>query len=185
MFDSTPRQLSFSQLLMTFMATRGGWIVLSCLWACALRLTISEFNRLDPLLFVSVILAWPALEWGFHRYLLHEWTLLPFHRTHDRHHRNPTPDTGLPDTWIVIGYFVLASIMWAGGLRYLLTASVAVLAMLAIYEFVHFSCHCSYRPLTSWGWAIRINHLQHHKLDETKQYSMLFPLSPTGIKRRS
>ncbi len=42
--------------------------------------------------------------------------------------------------------------------------------------FVHFSCHCNYRPMTSWGWAVRTNHLKHHNLTTPDSYSMLFPI---------
>ena len=168
-------QLSFWQLVFSFAATRGGWIVVSFVWALALRFTLFKINGIDILLILLIVSAWPILEWFFHRFLMHEWTLLPFHQTHDRHHRFPSPETGLPDTWIVVTYFILPLMMWSFGLRYLLTLGVTVLAMLVVYEFVHFSCHCNYTPLSRWGWAVRVNHLQHHKLDETTNYAMLFP----------
>jgi hypothetical protein len=175
-------QLTFSRLILAFTTTRGGWIALSFVWAAILRSTILKFSDVDLLLIVSIVIAWPFLEWVFHRYLMHEWTLLPIHGTHAYHHRHPTSETGLPDRWIVASYFIVASVLWGFGWRYLLTVAVAILAMLLVYEFVHFSCHCNYKPLTSWGWAVRINHLQHHNLDESKQYSMLFPWT---IKRRA
>jgi hypothetical protein len=162
----------------------GGWITLSAILAFALRYSMATLGILDLVIAVTLISLWPLLEWIFHRFLMHEWTFLPLHFTHDRHHSIPTAATGLPDTWIVAMYFVNTTVFWWFGLTYLSTLNCAVLLMLVIYEFVHFSCHCNYKPKTSWGWLVRINHLQHHKLDETKGYSMLFPIGATKKANR-
>ncbi len=170
-------RMSFPQLLSSFVLSPGGWISLSVLFSVALRLSIGPMGWIDVVLFSGIVAAWPVLEWFFHRFLLHEWTFLPFHFTHDRHHKTPTSATGLPDAWIITFYFAMTGFLWYFGFKYFSTANVAVLTMLTIYEFVHFSCHCNYKPLTKWGWAIRVNHLQHHRFDESKFYSMLFPIT--------
>lgn len=172
-----PKQMTLCNLFLEFGKTQGGWIATSTVLAFVLRSSLQSPNTIDLLLAFLVVSSWPLMEWIFHRFLMHEWTFLPFHFTHDRHHVTPTAATGLPDAWIVAMYFANTIAFWWFGLAYLSTLNAAILVMLVIYEFVHFSCHCNYKPITSWGWAVRVNHLQHHKLDETKGYSMLFPIA--------
>ncbi|MDZ4851217.1 MAG: sterol desaturase family protein [Pirellulaceae bacterium] len=169
------KQMNFPHLLIAFGKSRGGWIALSTVFALVLRCSLNRVDFIDFALAVMLVASWPLLEWIFHRFLMHEWTALPFHLTHDRHHRIPTAATGLPDTWIVVLYFFDTVLIWWIGLSYISTLNVAILFMLTAYEFVHFACHCNYKPMTAWGWKIRINHLQHHRLDESQGYSMLFP----------
>jgi len=170
-------RMSLPQLILSFMLSPGGWITLSVILSVGLRLSLAPVGLIDIVLFVAIVAAWPLLEWFFHRFLLHEWTVLPFHFTHDRHHKTPTSATGLPDAWIITFYFINSMVFWYFGMRWVSTLNVAVLTMLTVYEFVHFSCHCNYKPVTKWGWAIRVNHLQHHRFDESKFYSMLFPIT--------
>jgi len=170
-------QLSLLQVILAFVRSPGGWITLSVIVATGLRLTLSPLALIDAILFLVVFLLWPFLEWFFHRFLLHEWTILPFHFTHDRHHETPTAATGLPDAWLISFYFAESILLWAFNLPLVMSFNVSVLTMLAIYEFVHFSCHSNYKPLTKWGWAVRVNHLQHHRFDESKFYSLLFPIN--------
>jgi len=170
-------QLSLLQVIWEFTRSPGGWITLSVFVATALRLTLGPMTLIDAILFLVVLLLWPVLEWFFHRFLLHEWTILPFHFTHDRHHETPTPATGLPDAWLISFYFVESFLLWAFNFPLLSSINVGVLTMLAIYEFVHFSCHSNYKPHTTWGWAVRVNHLQHHRFDESRFYSLLFPIN--------
>lgn len=98
-----------------------------------------------------------------------------FHRTHTRHHDHPTPHNGLPDLWVFGLYFAITIGLWWFGLAYLMTIDVAVMGMLLAYEFVHFSTHTRYKPMTRWGRRIRANHLAHHYADESQGFSMLFP----------
>jgi len=170
-------QLTLSKVILAFMRGPGGWITLSVVVAVALRLTLGPITLIDTFLFLIVVLLWPLLEWFFHRFLLHEWTILPFHFTHHRHHERPTPETGLPDAWIIAFYFAEPFLLWAFKFPLILSFSVSVLTMLAVYEFVHFSCHSNYKPRTKWGWAVRVNHLQHHRFDESKFYALLFPFN--------
>ena len=173
---SPQRQITFVQLAKTFLRSRGGLVILAFVLPVCLRLTMDRLKLLDGLLAFAIVGGWPVLEWLFHRYLLHEWTFLDFHRTHTRHHDNPTPDNGLPDTYVIIVYFVITVTLWVFSRVFLMTVNVAVLGMLMLYEFVHFSTHANYKPMTRYGWRVRTNHLRHHNLDETRGFSMLFPL---------
>lgn len=169
--------LAFGSLCVSFLRSRGGWIALAFIVSVIAKYLQSDrLDGLDGMLVVGVIGAWPFLEWFFHRFLMHEWTFLPLHLTHHRHHLAPTTDNGLPDSWIVLLYFVGVSVCFFLDLSRLQAINVSVLGMLMLYEFVHFSCHCNYKPMTWWGWAIRVNHLQHHRLDERSRYAMLFPI---------
>ncbi len=169
--------LPFWSLCVSFLRSRGGWVVLAFIVSAIAKFMQSDrLDGIDAMLVIGFVGAWPLFEWFFHRFLMHEWTFLPLHHTHHRHHLAPTTDNGLPDSWIVFLYFFGVSICFLFGLTRLQTINASILGMLVLYEFVHFSCHCNYKPLTWWGWAIRINHLQHHRLDARSRYSMLFPI---------
>ena len=170
------QQITLAQVAQLFIRSRGGLVMLAVALAECLRFTMDKRGLIDALLILVVVAGWPVYEWLFHRYLLHEWTFLDFHRTHTRHHDNPTADNGLPDTYVIIAYFVVTITLWFFSLDLLMTINEAVLAMLTLYEFVHFSTHLNYRPMTRYGWRVRTNHLKHHNLDEHSRFSMLFPL---------
>lgn len=169
------RQLSFRGLVCSFACSLGSFIVLSVIWAIVLRVFTGPFRLSDVVIMLGIGLAWPWLEWAAHKYFMHEWTSIPFYKSHARHHDNPTPSNGLPDPWVLIIYFAIPAVLCWYGFMWIASANLAILAMLAFYEFVHFSCHVNYRPRTGWGWRIRVNHLKHHRFDETRYMSMLFP----------
>jgi hypothetical protein len=167
--------MSTKTLILSFLKSRGGLIVLSALVAILTRTQLWVFGSRDLIIAASIIAAWPLLEYSAHRWFLHEWTWTPFRKSHDRHHEHPSTDTGLPEPWVIAVYF-LNSVIFAFTLPGLYTAHCSVLAMLSIYEFIHFSCHCNYTPKTWWGWSVRINHLTHHNLDRPSRYAMSLPI---------
>lgn len=168
--------MSFCQLVQMFLRSRGGLVALAAVVAMVTRLVLWPLEPRDLVIASAIVLAWPAIEYTAHRWFMHEWIWTPFRSTHDRHHADPTPETGLPDLWVVLMYFANSGI-FALTTPGLFTAHAVVLSMLLWYEFVHYSCHTSYRPRTWWGWAVRANHLGHHSSDHLLgQYSMLFPI---------
>jgi hypothetical protein len=76
----------------------------------------------------------------------------------------------------VIADYYLLSVAFVFATSGIYTAHATVLVMLSVYEFIHFSCHCNYTPKTWWGWSVRTNHLQHHKLQSADRYAMSFPI---------
>jgi hypothetical protein len=124
--------------------------------------------------FAVGVLAYRLLETKFHRDM-HESRWSPFRGAHKEHHDNPTPETGCPHYWVFAMYFAIdtgVSLISRPGLSGLWAG---IFAMLFAYEVVHFVCHCRYRPRTEWGWRVRVNHLLHHRLDDSTRYELLFP----------
>lgn len=177
--------MTFKQLVSQFTYSRGGLILGAAAFATIIRCVRFDITLLDLYIVASIIVLWPVFEYVAHRWLMHEWTIsvlgytiniwTPFKKTHDRHHANPTPETGLPDLWVFIVYHIIP-IIFGIATPILSTISTIVLWMLLLYEFVHYSCHTNYRPNTWIGWAIRANHLGHHNRDASSQYAMLFPI---------
>jgi len=162
-------------LVVCFLSSRGGLIVLSAMLAVIIRCTMWSFQIKDYIVASTIVILWPVIEYSSHRWILHEWSWTPFRKTHDRHHANPTTSTGLPDMWVIVLYYI-NSILLIFTTSGLYTAYTTILVMLSIYEFIHFSCHCNYTPKTWWGWSVRINHLQHHKLESRDRYAMSLPI---------
>lgn len=166
--------MTLKQLLKQFLYGRGGLIALAALLAIILRSALPITTR-DYIICAAIVLGWPIYEYIAHKYLMHEWIWTPFRFTHDRHHHDPTPETGLPDLWVINVYFINSLIFLALPVG-IYTAHTTILCMLLWYEFAHYSCHTPYQPKTWWGYAIRVNHLQHHKLNSPDRYSLLFPI---------
>ncbi len=165
--------MTLKQLLHKFFTSPGGFIVGATLLTIVCRLFSFPITWKDFWIAICIIGAWPILEYIFHRYLMHEWLWSPFNFTHERHHNTPTPETGLPDTWVIGLYYVLSySLLYTTSGLY--TAYTVILCMLLWYEFAHYACHTTYQSKTWWGFAIRANHLQHHQ-NRPHRYSLLFP----------
>lgn len=175
--------MKLRSLIVLFLRSRGGLIVLSAVVAVVARILLWPFTTRDWVIAGLIVSLWPTFEYVAHRYVLHEWTWTPFRKTHDRHHDEPTTRTGLPDLWVIGVYFVnsLLFVFTAPGLY---TAHATVLVMLSAYEFIHFSCHCNYNPKTWWGWSVRTNHLQHHQLQSADRYAMSLPIFRTQTKKQ-
>ena len=167
--------MTLKNVIMAFLSSRGGLIVLSAVVAVIARILLWPFTTRDWVIAGLIVALWPRFEYAVHRWLLHEWRWTPFRKTHDRHHDEPTTETGLPDMWVIRVYFLLSiafAFLWPG----LYTAHATVAVMLSVYEFIHFSCHCNYEPKTWLGYAIRVNHLQHHNLQSADRYAMSLPI---------
>ena len=128
---------------------------------------------LSPLGFFTGFLAYYFLEVSFHKGMhLHPYS--PFYAPHQYHHTHPFPETGVPRWW-TFGMYILITLLIAFAFRpFLASTWLGILIMLTVYEWIHFLCHCNYRPRTKWGWKVRINHLQHHNLNPFSRYELLF-----------
>lgn len=120
------------------------------------------------------LLAYRALERHFH-VQMHNSRRSPFYRSHGRHHENPTPETGCPEHWLLVVYAAVNPLLLWAQLPITTGIWFSIIFALLVYEWVHFLCHCNYRPKTKLGWKIRTNHLKHHNFDDTQFYEMLFP----------
>lgn len=156
-----------------FLLTLNGFLVpIAGLSIYFLVRTFPEYpERCVPGLLIGLI-GYRCLEWFFH-YQMHVDKWSPFYESHHHHHNFPTPETGVPRWWV----FVLYTTITLAVCRFPLFLAIwtGVLLMLCAYEWIHFLCHCNYKPKTKWGWKVRVNHLTHHNLDETTRYELLFP----------
>lgn len=103
----------------------------------------------------------------------------PFYKSHSEHHLVKTPESGLPRPWLYLVYLMIGAALIALDVQILTGFYLGILAYLTVYEYVHFLCHCNYKPKTRLGWRVRINHLKHHNHNEHQHFELLF------LKRRS
>lgn len=164
------KQLPLTSHLFLFLKTRESNAIF--LWFVLLYL-----NWHNPALtiagFLIGILAYTFFEEDMHRWM-HTLKHSPFHKSHIRHHDHPSPETGVPDWWVFISYYCITFVMYYFQLKVMLSIWFGILTMLIAYEWVHYLCHCNYKPKTRIGWSIRVNHLLHHKHDSTTRYEMIF-----------
>jgi sterol desaturase/sphingolipid hydroxylase (fatty acid hydroxylase superfamily) len=138
---------------------------------------VSKINYLPGYSEVGTLLGffiYTILEVPTHRGM-HENKWSPFYKPHHQHHNTPSPETGVPKWWMFVFYTVLTGTIQYFALPVISAIWISILLMVTFYEWIHFLCHCRYRPKTKWGWKVRINHLKHHKVDPYKYYEMLFP----------
>lgn len=162
---------TFASLFIAFLSGRTIFSVTPFLIAVICRLAIPKpfrwFEWVSMLLF---LLLWPTIELAVHR-VMHEWTWTATHKRHKHHHDHPNSlevfGTYLFYNLIPIPWFF---IHWAMAE----SLCVAVLFATMVYEFVHFSVHYPYRPITGWGRRVRENHLLHHR-DPTQRLGLVFP----------
>ena len=93
-------------LIKQFLLSKGGWIFGAVIVAFACRLSLWSIGLRDLAIAIAIVAAWPPIEYAAHRWFMHEWIWTPFRATHDRHHDNPCTETGLPDWWVIVMYYV-------------------------------------------------------------------------------
>lgn len=120
-------------------------------------------------------IAYRCLERYFHEQM-HVNPRSPFYTLHRLHHEDPTPETSVPEYWTFAFYFVTTIAVALAGRPIIAGIWCGVFNMIFWYEWIHFLCHCNYKPKTRYGWEIRINHLLHHNYDWDSHYEMLFPV---------
>jgi len=162
---------SFASLFLAFISGRTFFSVTPFLIALACRLAIPKpFRWFEALAMLSFFLLWPTLELAVHR-IMHEWTWTATYKRHKHHHAHPNSleviGTYLfynlvPLPWLYLGWAAAGSIC------------MAFLFAIMVYEFVHFSVHYPYRPITRWGRKVRENHLLHHR-NPAERLGVVFP----------
>ena len=135
------------------------------------------YHAYNPILsiggFIVGIIAYSILEVPIHKGM-HLSPYSPFYYPHKFHHTHPSPETGVPRWWTFQGYFLITFLLSLDNFPFLSSLWLGILIMLTAYEWIHFLCHCNYRPKSKWGWRVRINHLQHHNLNSLSRYELLF-----------
>lgn len=131
----------------------------------------------------AAIIAYPAIWYGLHRWVLHgKWmwryksTAATWKRIHYDHHQDPNHLEilfgALYTTLPTIIAFVLP-IGWlidgAGGAAAALSAG---LLTTCFYEFCHCIQHLSYKPRAKWLAEMKARHMAHHFHDETGNFGI-------------
>jgi hypothetical protein len=162
---------NFTSLLFAFLSGRTVFRVTPFLMAIILRLAIPKpFHWIELLSVILFLLLWPNIELAVH-HVMHQWTWTATHKRHKHHHAHPNSlevfGTYLFYNLIPVPWFLI-NWAWAESI------CIAFVFAIMIYEFVHFSVHYPYRPLTDWGRRVRENHLLHHR-DPTQRLGVVFP----------
>lgn len=159
--------------VLRFLGTLNGFLVpigVACLYFLVTTFPNYPERCIAGLLIGTI--GYRCFEWFFH-YQMHNDKWSPFYHSHHHHHLHPSPETGVPRWWVFVLYSAITLVVCRFPL--FLAIWTGVFYMLCAYEWIHFLCHCNYKPKTKWGWRVRINHLTHHNLDENSRYEMLFP----------
>ena len=120
-------------------------------------------------------MSWTALEYGLHRFLMHEMRGKGLaSREHLHHHADVryfapaskkalsaagTTAVALPAAWAVVGR--RDAIAYTSGL----------IGMYYVYEVLHRRCH-THPPSTAHGRWMRRNHLRHHAVDPMRNHGV-------------
>ena len=132
---------------------------------------------------VSVMLVYPLVWYGIHRFILHgrflyrmKWSASLWKRIHFDHHQDPhlldvlfgSPLNTIPTIAIVtvpIGYAI-------GNMAGAAAAFGAGLTITCIYEFFHCIQHLNYKPRMSWIPRMKQRHVLHHFHNENGNYGI-------------
>lgn len=168
------KPLTLLQLSGRFVWSRGGLCILAVMIAVGCRAALPQPLRLFEIAIAAVMVAlWPTIErWVHERMHFAEGTAM--YARHKLHHEHPHPDNTFGEWSTYLLYLALPWPWFYFQWAWLETCTVMVLGALCVYEFVHFSAHCRYRPLTAWGKRVRLNHRLHHR-DSTTRLEVVFP----------
>jgi sterol desaturase/sphingolipid hydroxylase (fatty acid hydroxylase superfamily) len=117
------------------------------------------------------LIAWTALEYALHRWLLHR--VPPFNRLHALHHAHPAALIGTP-TWLSAPLFLAvwaslaleASTFVAGGL--ITGLMIGYLAYATVHDAVH---HRRAWP-GSWLYDAKLRHARHHRAEASSEFGV-------------
>jgi hypothetical protein len=171
---SASRSLSLGQLLRLFIFSRGvlGFTAIAVCVACRVAIP-KPFRWFEAVTVAGILIFWPKIELLVHD-KMHNAVGTKLYNRHKLHHEQPLDDTALGKITTFLIYNLLPlpwlAIRWPTAV----TATTVVVVALTIYEFVHFSTHFRYRPLTAWGNRVRNNHLLHHR-DPSTRLEVVFP----------
>lgn len=116
-------------------------------------------------------LAWTALEYGLHRWVLHQ--VQPFKRMHEAHHTNPTAYIGTP-AWLSAALFLAAWAALAAELSRPVAAGLAAGSMMGylVYTAVHDAVHHRRAGPRSWLHRAKLRHALHHRPGAWSNYGV-------------
>jgi sterol desaturase/sphingolipid hydroxylase (fatty acid hydroxylase superfamily) len=133
---------------------------------------------------LAVILVYPLVWYGLHRFVLHgrwlyrmRWSAALWKRIHFDHHQDPhqlkvlfgSPLNTVPTMAVVtlpIGYALAG---WPGAAASFCTALVTT----CVYEFIHCIQHLNYKPKTWLMQKLKREHLMHHFQNEHGNYGIV------------
>ncbi len=152
-------------------------LVVLAMVAVGIRVAHSAFDWQDLGIALGLVVAWPAVEWLIHVFLLH---FRPLHvggkvwdpkvsQAHRAHHREPWQANLI---FVPLHtYFLsvpLITLLWLGPLplTYGLTGLAATALLALHYEWVHHLLHTRYVPKTGMYKAMWKHHRLHHMKNE-------------------
>jgi fatty acid hydroxylase family protein len=176
---SRRRTLGLGEVWREFWRHPSPWMISAFLVAAvAGRVVVGGGAWAELLIPLSLVAAFPAIEWVIHVGILH-WrprSLGPVEidsllaRKHREHHADPRdlPLVFIPWqvlTWLLPAYVVIA-LLAVPGAPAAWSLLVSVYALMAGYEWTHYLIHSDYRPRTKAYRAVWRNHRLHHYKNE-------------------
>jgi hypothetical protein len=168
------KSISFFKLTSLFTLSRGGLCFVAIVIAIVLRvLLLQPITLLEILGCVIILFAWPQIEITIH-WMMHNVKETELFNRHQLHHMHPDADTALGTLGTYIAYCLIPIPAYIAGSSVLSGMAITLLSALTIYEFIHFSNHQEYEPITSYGKKQRDYHFQHHATPKAK-LAVIFP----------
>jgi len=155
--------------------------------AAALAVLWTERGARTALAALAMVLLYPLVEYGLHRYVLHarilyksRLTAALWKRIHFDHHQDPhrleVLFGSLANTLPLILALALP-IGWAvDGLAGAAAALASATTLMCLYEFCHCMQHLNVKPKNGFLLRIKQRHLAHHFHDETSNFGITTPL---------
>ncbi|MFP5513376.1 MAG: sterol desaturase family protein [Alphaproteobacteria bacterium] len=181
-------RMSVQDLLMSY-ATYPAIQVYAAMALVATVLAVAQTERggRTALAALSMVLLYPLVEYGLHRYVLHARILYKSHLTaalwkgiHFDHHQDPhrleVLFGSLTNTLPLILALALP-IGWAvDGLAGAAAALAGATTLMCLYEFCHCMRHPNVKPKSPFLRRIKQRHMAHHFHDETSNFGITSPL---------
>jgi sterol desaturase/sphingolipid hydroxylase (fatty acid hydroxylase superfamily) len=162
------------------------YLVLACISGGVL---VAFFGLNRDALFgaLAFCVAYPLIEYGLHRFVLHSpylyrsvITAALWKRIHFDHHTDPDDGTvilgGVATMLPAVVTFTLPLGYLAGGTTGAMGALTTGLFVIAFYELIHCSAHLSFTPRNAYARKLKRMHLLHHFHNETKNFGITSPI---------
>ncbi|MGO7416649.1 sterol desaturase family protein [Rhizobium ruizarguesonis] len=156
---------------------------------CFSALTMVVYGLVPPVFWgaASFILAYPFIEYGLHRFVLHspylyrnKLTSKLWKRIHYDHHQDPDDAKVIfsaVDTMLPTAVILTLPLGWVvGGLAGATGALTVSLWVISFYELVHCAAHLPIEPRNPYARLLRRMHLLHHYHNECGNYGITSPV---------
>jgi Fatty acid hydroxylase superfamily len=168
------KSLSLATLVRKFVCSRAILCMTAIAIAFGCRLAIPEaVVWYEVLSCVVLLLLWPKIERVVH-FQMHHAIGTRLYIRHQEHHSEPHQEKVIGPLTTLIPYNFFALPWLYFGYSTAASLTFVVLSAITFYEFVHFSTHFRYRPVTEWGYQVRKNHRMHHR-NPSKHLEVVFP----------